>query len=40
MTILKTFHQKINMPFHEDNTDQAHRLRNEYSDENTWMKVS
>ena len=40
MTILKTSHQKINMPFHEDNIDQAHQLGNEYSDENTGMKVS
>ena len=40
MTILKTSDQKINMPFHEDNIDEAHHLRNEYSDENTGIKVS
>lgn len=40
MTILKTSDQKINMPFHEDNIDEAHQLRNEYSDENTGIKVS
>lgn len=40
MAILKASHQTINMPLHEDNIDQLHQLGNEYSDENTGMKVS
>ena len=38
MVVMKSCHEKINVPFDHDNRDRVHRIRKKYSDENPGKK--
>ena len=39
MAVVKSCHEKINVPFDQDNIDRIHRIGKKYTDENTGKKV-
>ena len=39
MTVVNSCHEKINVPFDQDNTDRVHRIRKKYTDVNTEKMV-
>ena len=39
MAVVKSCHEKINVPFDQDNIDRVHRIGKKYTDENTGKKV-
>ena len=39
MAVVKSCHEKINVPFDQDNIDCVHRIGKKYTDENTGKKV-
>ena len=39
MAVVKSCHEKINVPFDQDNIDRVHRMGKKYADENTGKKA-
>ena len=39
MAVVKSCHEKINVPFDQDNIDRVHRIGKKYTNENTRKKV-
>ena len=39
MPVVKSCHDKINVPFDRDNIDRVHRIGKKYTDENTGKKI-
>ena len=39
MAVVKYCHEKINVPFDQDNIDHIHGVGNKYTDENTGEKI-
>ena len=39
MAVVKSCHEKTNVPFEQDNIDRVHRIGKKYTDENTGKKV-
>ena len=39
MAVVKFCHEKISVPFNQDNIDRVHRVGNKYTNENTGKKI-